>query len=87
MSRGSCIGEDDGPIPNVTFNRPEGFTAMNDGANDELAEVCDEFATRNTASARAIWKAPWPSLIGASLCGWTAEHRFAVKGNRYGYHV
>ncbi|WP_103729944.1 enoyl-CoA hydratase-related protein [Novosphingobium sp. HII-3] len=38
-----CLVERDGPITIVTINNPEGMNALNPFANEELAEVFDEF--------------------------------------------
>jgi len=47
MARQYCIVEDEGPLRIVTLNRPEVYNALHADANDELAEVWDEFAARD----------------------------------------
>src|ERR1700748_1734204 len=47
MARRFCIVEDVGPLRIVTLNRPEVLNALHADANDELAEVWDEFAARD----------------------------------------
>ena len=47
MTRQFCIVEDQGPLRIVTLNRPEVLNALHADANDELAEVWDEFAARD----------------------------------------
>ncbi|MFO1026417.1 MAG: enoyl-CoA hydratase-related protein [Acetobacteraceae bacterium] len=47
MARQYCIVEDQGPLRIVTLNRPEVYNALHADANDELAEVWDEFAARD----------------------------------------
>ena len=47
MARQYCIVEDAGPLRIVTLNRPEVYNALHADANDELAEVWDEFAARD----------------------------------------
>jgi len=42
-----CIVEDEGALRIVTLNRPEVLNALHADANDELAGVWDEFATRD----------------------------------------
>ena len=47
MTHRFCIVEDQGPLRVVTLNRPEVLNALHADANDELAEVWDEFAARD----------------------------------------
>jgi crotonobetainyl-CoA hydratase len=47
MTHRFCIVEDEGPLRIVTLNRPEVLNALHADANDELAEVWDEFAARD----------------------------------------
>ncbi len=47
MTRQFCTVQDEGRIRIVTLNRPEVLNALHADANDELAEVWDEFAARD----------------------------------------
>lgn len=47
MTRRFCTVQDEGRIRIVTINRPEVLNALHADANDELAEVWDEFAARD----------------------------------------
>ena len=42
-----CTVQDQGRLRIVTLNRPEVLNALHADANDELAAVWDEFATRD----------------------------------------
>ena len=47
MAHQYCIVQDEGHVRIVTLNRPEVLNALHADANDELATVWDEFATRD----------------------------------------
>src|SRR4051794_30030241 len=47
MAHQYCIVQDEGRVRTVTLNRPEVLNALHADANDELAAVWDEFATRD----------------------------------------
>ncbi len=47
MTRQFCTVQDEGRLRIVTLNRPEVLNALHADANDELAEVWDEFAARD----------------------------------------
>src|ERR1700688_3165990 len=46
MAHQFCTVEDEGRVRIVTLNRPEVLNALHADANDELAQVWDEFAAR-----------------------------------------
>src|SRR3954469_10964287 len=71
MARQFCIVEDEGPLRIVTLNRPEVLNALHADANDELAEVWDEFAARDDL---------WVGIVtGAGERGFSAGNDLKVQ--------
>ncbi|MDR3534075.1 MAG: enoyl-CoA hydratase-related protein [Rhodopila sp.] len=71
MSRHYCSVQDEGRLRIVTLNRPEVLNALHADANDELAEVWDEFAARDDL---------WVGIItGAGERGFSAGNDLKVQ--------
>jgi crotonobetainyl-CoA hydratase len=73
MSRHYCTVQDEGRLRIVTLNRPEVLNALHADANDELAEVWDEFAARDDL---------WVGIItGAGERGFSAGNDLKVQAS------